>query len=139
MSIVAVYPDAVAGTITALRALLAARSEPYAAGVTFGTKVPGDRSTETPSLPFALVALDASQPTYPITTRSAIRVTVWHANAGDAIDLAQLCHGLLLSHTDATLAAVYPVSGPVPGVDDVSQVDLATFTVTVTTCATVLS
>jgi hypothetical protein len=125
-----VFGDAQAAAIGVLKAGLVAHPQPYGAGVTFGTRVPGDRSPETPRLPFLLVALDGTPAVeYPVNARAALRITVWHRTEADAHDLAQLAHGLLLVHTGPVMRSVRPGTGVAKTVDPATGLDLATFTV----------
>ncbi|MDP5182177.1 hypothetical protein QOZ88_05970 [Blastococcus sp. BMG 814] len=125
-----VFGDAQAAAIGVLRAGFAAHPQPYATGVTIGTRVPGDRSPETPRLPFVLVALDGTpRVEYPVNARAALRITVWHRTEADAHDLAQLAMSLLLVHTGAVLRSVRPGAGVAKTVDPTTGIDLATFTV----------
>lgn len=125
-----VFGDAQAAAIRVLKAGLSARPQPYSAGVTIGTRVPGDRSPEIPRLPFLLVALDGTpRVEYPVNARAALRITVWHRSEADAHDLAQLAQGLLLTHTGPVLRSVRPGTGVAKTVDPDTGIDLATFTV----------
>lgn len=125
-----VFPDIQSAGAAVLRTALAGRPEPFAAGATVGTRVPGDRSPETPRLPHVLVRLDADLP-HPsmANTRATLRCTVWHTDADSAHDLAQLCRGLWLVHDGTVLRSVRPGTGPLPTVDPDTGVDLSTFTV----------
>jgi hypothetical protein len=126
----AVFPDAQSAAASVLRNALTSRSEDYATGATVGTRVPGDRSPETPRLPYVLVRLDGSLPHSSMANaRCTVRVTVWHSDADQAHDLAQLCLGLLVVHDGTVLRSVRPATGPLPATDDESGVDLSTFTV----------
>lgn len=125
-----VFGDVQSSGAEVLRAALAGRPEPHAAGVTVGTRVPGDRSPETPQLPYVLVRKDTDMPHQSMAnSRCTLRVTVWHADADQAHDLAMLCQALLLVHSGQVIRGVRPGTGPLPAVDDVSGVDLSTFTV----------
>lgn len=135
-----VFPDAQSNAASVLRSALAGRAEDYAAGATVGTRVPGDRSPETPQLPYALVRLDATLPHGSMANaRCTIRVTVWHDDADQAHDLAQLAQGLLLVHDGTVLRSVRPATGPLPATDPETGIDLSTFTVTVNVRPTALS
>ncbi|WP_229700764.1 hypothetical protein [Streptomyces camponoticapitis] len=136
-----VFSDVQSAGAGVLRAALAARSEDYAEGVKVGTLVPGDRSPETPHLPYVLVRLDVTLPHGSMANaRCTLRCTVWHEDADRAHDLAQLCQGLLLIHDGTVLRSVRPATGPLPAVDNTdSAVDLSTFTVTVNVRPTVLT
>jgi hypothetical protein len=125
-----VFGDVQASGAGALRAALSGRAEPFVAGVMVGTRVPGDRSPETPHLPYVLVRKDADLP-HPAmaNSRCTLRVTVWHADADQAHDLAMLCQALLLVHSGSVIRGARPATGPIPAVDDQSGVDLSTFTV----------
>ncbi|MGI5041571.1 hypothetical protein ACWGRL_04515 [[Kitasatospora] papulosa] len=95
-----------------------------------GTRVPGERSPETPHLPYVLVRKDSDLPHSSMANaRVTLRVTVWHAAADQAHDLAMLCQGLLLVHSGPVIRGCRPAVGPLPAVDTESGVDLSTFTV----------
>lgn len=125
-----VFGDVQAAGAEVLRAALAGRPEPHAAGVTVGTRVPDDRSPESPQLPHVLVRKDTDMPHQSMAnSRCTLRVTIWHADADQAHDLAMLCQGLLLVHSGQVIRGVRPGIGPLPAVDDASGIDLSTFTV----------
>jgi hypothetical protein len=130
MKALVIFGDAQAAAATALRAALSGRPEPYTAGVTVGTRVPAWRSTDTPGLPYVMAVLDGSTPHSSMANaRVTLRVTVWHEDADQALDLAQLCQGLLTVHSGPVIRGVRPATGPLPAVDPDSEVDLSTFTV----------
>jgi hypothetical protein len=133
-----VFGDVQAATAGVLRAALGDRGEEYAVGSQVGTLVPGDRSPETPHLPYVLVAKDTDLP-HPsmANARVTLRVTVWHADADQAHDLAMLCQGLLLIHSGPVIRGCRPATGPLPARDE-SGVDLSTFTVLANVKPTVL-
>lgn len=140
MKPLSVFPDAQSNGATILRTALAGRSEPYAADAAVGTRVPGDRSPETPHLPYVMVRLDASFPHGSMANvRCTLRVTVWHQDPDQAHDLAQLCQGLLVVHDGTLLRSVRPATGPIPATDPASGVDLSTFTVIANSRPTVLA
>lgn len=125
-----VFADAQAAAAEVLRAALTDRPEPYSSDATVGTRVPGDRTPETPHLPYVLVRKDADMPHSSMANaRVTIRVTVWHESADDAHDLAMLCQGLLLVHSGPVIRGVRPATGPIATVDPDSDTDLSTFTV----------
>ncbi|MFT2014592.1 hypothetical protein ACMA1D_01905 [Streptomyces sp. 796.1] len=125
-----VFPDVQSAGAGVLRAALAGRSEPYVVGVAVGTRVPGDRSPETPDLPYVMVRKDTDAPHSSMANaRCTLRVTVWHADADQAHDLAMLCQGVLLVHSGPVIRGCRPATGPLPAVDDVSGIDLSTLTV----------
>jgi hypothetical protein len=134
-----VFGDVQAAAADALRTALGGRSEAYAAGAQVGTLVPGDRSPETPHLPYVLVAKDTDLP-HPsmANARVTLRVTVWHMDADQAHDLAMLCQGLLLIHSGPVIRGCRPATGPLPARDE-SGVDLSTLTVTANVRPTVLT
>lgn len=125
-----VFGDVQAAGAAVLRTALQGRSEQYALGAVVGTRVPGDRSPETPALPYVLVRKDGDLP-HPsmANARCTLRVTIWHEDADQAHDLAMLCQGLLLVHSGPVIRGVRPGAGPLPAVDSDSGVDLSTFTV----------
>lgn len=130
-----VFGDVQSSGAEVLRAALAGRPEQYAAGVTVGTMVPGDRSPESPHLPYVLVRKDADFPHSSMANaRCTLRVTIWHEDPDQAHDLAMLCQGLLLVHSGPVIRGVRPATGPLPAVDSGpdrsgSGIDLSTFTV----------
>ncbi|WP_262702049.1 MULTISPECIES: hypothetical protein [Streptomyces] len=125
-----VFPDVQSAGAGVLRTALAGRSEPYAAGVTVGTRVPADRSPELDRLPYVMVRKDSDVPHSSMAnSRCTLRVTVWHQDPDQAHDLAMLCQGLLIVHSGPVIRGVRPAIGPLPAVDDVSGLDLSTFTV----------
>lgn len=130
-----VFGDAQAAGASVLRAALAGRPEPYAVAVTVGTRVPGDRSPETPHLPYVMVRKDADFPHSSMANaRCTLRVTIWHEDADQAHDLAMLCQALLLVHSGPIIRGVRPGTGPLAAVDEgaeraASGIDLSTFTV----------
>lgn len=124
------FGDVQAAAAGVLRVALAARSEPYADGATVGTRVPGDRSPETPELPYVLVRKDSDLPHNSMAnSRCTIRVTVWHTDADQAHDLSMLCQALLLVHSGPIIRGARPGTGPLAATDEPSGVDLSTFTV----------
>ncbi|MEU6768509.1 hypothetical protein ABZ916_39125 [Streptomyces sp. NPDC046853] len=125
-----VFPDVQSAGAAILRNALTGRGEPYAADVAVGTRVPGDRSPETPHLPYVMVRLDLTIPHGSMANaRCTLRVTVWHEDADQAHDLAQLAQGLLLVHDGTVLRSVRPATGPLPATDPETGIDLSTFTV----------
>ncbi|MGE9696666.1 hypothetical protein ACQKFA_23285 [Streptomyces sp. CH6] len=139
MKALVVFPDAQSIGASILRTALATRAEPFAAGVTVGTRVPGDRPPETPRLPYVMVRLDAALPHSSMgNARCTLRVTVWHEDADQAHDLAQLCAGLLLVHDGTLLRSVRPGTGPLPATDPDSGIDLSTVTVLANVAPTLL-
>ncbi|MEU9498250.1 hypothetical protein [Streptomyces sp. NPDC048196] len=135
-----VFGDVQAAGAEVLRTALAGRPESYAAGVTVGTRVPGDRSPEAPHLPYVLVAKDSDTP-HPsmANARCTLRITVWHEDADQAHDLAMLCQGLMVVHSGPVIRGVRPGIGPLPAVDHESGVDLSTCTVLANVRPTVLA
>ncbi|MFD9157865.1 hypothetical protein [Streptomyces goshikiensis] len=126
------FGDVQAAGATLLRTALAGRPESYAVGVTVGTRVPGDRSPETPHLPYVMVRKDSDSPHSSMAnSRCTLRVTVWHEDADQAHDLAMLCQALLLVHSGPVIRGARPATGPIAAVDEgaASGIDLSTFTV----------
>lgn len=125
------FADAQAAAAAALRDALAGRPEAYTTGASVGTRVPGDRSPETPGLPYVLVRKDSDSPHHSMAnSRVTLRGTVWHVDADSAHDLAMLCQGLLLVHSGPVIRGCRPGTGPLAAVDDTPEAtDLSTFTV----------
>lgn len=124
------FGDVQSAGAAVLRTALAGRPEPFAAGATVGTRVPGDRSPETPRLPYVMVRKDSDLP-HPsmANSRCTLRVTVWHEDPDQAHDLAQLCQGLLIVHSGEVIRGTRPATGPIHTTDPDSDIDLSTFTV----------
>lgn len=130
MKILTVFGDAQSAGADVLRTALGGRGEPFTAGAAVGTRVPTDRSPELSRLPYVMVRKDSDMPHSSMAnSRVTLRVTVWHKDTDQAHDLAMLCQGLLLVHSGPVIRGVRPGTGPLPAVDDVSGVDLSTFTV----------
>lgn len=122
---VVLYGDARAETITALRAALAPRVEPYAAGV------PVDKAKPAGSAPVVVVpSADVVGGVARVTQNATVRVQVWHCTDADAHDLAQLARALLLASTGGDhLQRFDPLAGPIVTVDPDTEQPLAWFTV----------
>jgi len=140
-----VFPDVQSAAAGVLREALAIRSEPFTQGALVGTRVPGDRSPETPHLPYVLVRKDGDLP-HPsmANSRCTLRVTIWHQDPDQAHDLAMICQGLLLVHSGPVIRGARPGTGPIAAVDHgvdraASAVDLSTFTVLANVRPTVLT
>lgn len=135
-----VFADAQAAGADVLRDVLAGRVEPCVEGVEVGTRVPGDRSPEIPHLPYVMVRNDGSFVQHLANSRTTLRVTVWHADADQAHDLAQLCQGLLLAYGGGpVIRGCRPLTGPLAATDPDSHTDLCTFTVAANVRPTVLA
>jgi hypothetical protein len=129
-----VFPDSQAAGADVLRTALDGRPEAFAAGVRVGSLVPGDRSPETPLLPYVLVRKDTDLPHSSMAnSRVTLRVTVWHEDADQAHDLAMLCQALLIVHSGPVIRGVRPGTGPLAAIDNATEragaLDLSTFTV----------
>ncbi len=85
---VVVTPDAEIATLDYLRPLLAARAEPYAAGVKVGTVVPSTR-------PFVQVRRIGGSSEVPGVDQPRLDVIVYHDTDFNRMALARLCWGLL--------------------------------------------
>jgi hypothetical protein len=135
-----VFADAQAAGADVLRAALASRTEAYADAATVGTLVPGDRSFEVPHLPYVMVRNDGSSVQHLANSRTTLRVTVWHEDADQAHDLAQLCQGLLLAYGGGpVIRGCRPLTGPLSAVDPDSSAELSSFTVAANVRPTVLA
>lgn len=128
--------DVVALVLDALRPALAARAEPYAAGLVVSSEMgsePGsDADGGPPSLPWLLVAEDGHTWTWPAVQRSVIRLTCWHHSEFTAKAAVALAVGLLCAPSQrGPLLAAEPVTAPVAGLDPYTDQPLATATVAV--------
>jgi hypothetical protein len=112
-------PDIRAPAIRGLRPLLAARTEPYAAGVLVGHTIPAAASPEARRLPYVLVAIDSTEPwQYPAAARGLVRLTAWAETEDDAHDLAVLAQALLAEYHDQVIRSMRPTGGLVHGHDE---------------------
>ncbi|MFJ4322253.1 hypothetical protein ACIP3A_03905 [Streptomyces tricolor] len=117
MKTLTVFDDAQAAGAAVLRSALVGRPEPFATGVSVGTKVPADRTPET-AFRYVMVRKDADLPHPSMgNARVTLRVTVWHEDDDQAHDLAMLCQGLLLVHSGPVIRGVRPGTGPLPAED----------------------
>lgn len=110
---VVIFPDVELWAVTWLRAALAARSEPYASGVTVASKVPS-------TMPARLVWVrrDGGPRDGVALERPRLGVNVYAATEKDAADLANLVRALLWSAPDGDpVCRVDELSGPSPIAD----------------------
>jgi hypothetical protein len=111
---VVVMPDVEAWATGYLRDALAARTEPYASGVTVSTTVPNPRPAR-----FVTVRRDGGGRVDLMHEAPRLGVNVWAATEADATDLASLVEGLLLAVRAVDgIAAVSSLSGPSPVADE---------------------
>ena len=84
-----IFPDMTLWAITYLRAALAARSEPFASGVSVLTKVPN-------TVPARLVTIrdNSGSRRADVTKVASLGVNVWAANDADCADLSNLIAAL---------------------------------------------
>lgn len=119
---VIVPPDSRAAATVALRTLLDARPEPYAQGVTVGTRARGQHSPGLPGLPYVLVASDGIQP---IAAGAAftdlIRITVWHSSEDEAFDLASLSQALMAAYRGGVLRGLQATGSLLRTLDEDTQ------------------
>jgi len=102
-----IFPDAELWATTAMRAALAARSEPYKSGVVVSNAVPATR-------PARLVTIRRDGgPEDGVFDRPRFGVNVWAATEKDAADLARLVTALFrLLPGDGVCVNVRQASGP---------------------------
>ena len=107
-----VFPDAELWATGALRAALAGRAEPYAAGVKVSNAVPSTR-------PVRLVTIRRDGgAANGVLDLPRLAVNVWAATDQDATDLARLVAALLWSLPgDGVCVAMTQVAGPSPIAD----------------------
>jgi len=111
------FPDVELWATTYLRAALAARPEPYAAGVKVGVAVPATRSDR-------MVQVRRDGGPRLDATREAARlgVNVWGKTEQEVTDLARLVRALLGGGADgAPVCRVHELSGPSPVADESGQ------------------
>ncbi|CCQ44667.1 putative uncharacterized protein [Pseudarthrobacter siccitolerans] len=121
-----VFPDPRRAVRDLLKGLLAARSEPYALGVTVSTKAP----TSSSSLPFVQVKSDGRFRDSRLNGRATVRVLVYHRDEGLGEDLAALAEALLLESSSPQVRGFSPISGPLPTEDPDTGAPLSFFTIT---------
>jgi hypothetical protein len=108
MTVPVVFPDVELAVLGALRTALAARSEPYATGVTAGRTAPA-------TLPNRLVTVRRDGgPRLDVTREEArLTVNVWHTSVEDCSALARLVRALLWALPDgAPVCRVRESGGP---------------------------
>jgi hypothetical protein len=120
------FPDPRRASRDLLRSLLAARTEPYAQGVTVSTKAP----TSTSALPFVQVKSDGRFRDSRLNGRATVRVLVYHRDEGLGEDLAGLAEALLLDSSSPEIRGFSPISGPIPTEDPDTGAPLSFFTIT---------
>lgn len=123
------YADPITETLRILRAGLTANS---ISGVTAGARIPYTRSSESPSLPYVLVRVDAATSADRNATdeRSTVRVAVWGEDEESTYLLARKIRAILLAAPgDAKVRAFTPLAGIVPTSDPESGIPLSSFTV----------
>lgn len=109
------FDDAQLATRDALRALLAERDEPEAAGATVSTRDPVGSTREDTALPHVKVATLTAPRGSRLDVTPSVRVTVWHRDEGLALALAGLIEALLLRGVTAgPIRRFNPDGGPVP-------------------------
>jgi len=111
------FPDVELWATTYLRAALAARPEPYAAGVKVGVAVPATRADR-------MVQVRRDGGPRLDATREAARlgVNVWGKTEQEATDLARLVRALLGGAADGKpVCRVTELSGPSPVADESGQ------------------
>lgn len=124
--------DVAALVVRLLRPLLAARPEPFVAGVKVSTETGHGPDGGPPSLPWLLVADDGHTWSWPATQRAVIRLTCWHHSAHSSKALAGLALGLLCDQRGAGLVlGGSPISAPIAGIDPYTDHPLATAAVAV--------
>lgn len=109
-----------------------------AENVTTGFPTPNAAATFTSAVQ---VAWDGT-PTveYPVTERATVRVTAWAKQPTTAKALAGKVQGLVLSHPgDASVFAVHPLTGRLPGRDADTGLFFCSFTCRVSTVPTAVA
>ncbi|MCY4726699.1 hypothetical protein NYO98_10455 [Nocardioides sp. STR2] len=113
-----VFGDAVAVIARRLRIDLAARDEPYADGVTVGTRTPDDREPHNGPTPLVVVTQDGPGTIQQrANSRATIRLSVWHHTEDDAYDLASLALGLAAEYRGPIVRHARPSLSPARTVD----------------------
>ena len=125
---VVVFPDVEMWACGHLQEALAARSEPYAAGVYVGNTVPTPRSDR-----MVVVRRDGGPRLDRTRDLAHLTVRVWGSSEQEATDLARLVGALLWAAPDGEpVIRVEQPTGPTPVADDSRQpLRLQTFDLTV--------
>lgn len=112
-----VFPDVEMWAIGWLRAALAARSEPYAAGVYVSNAVPSTRRDR-----MVTFRRDGGPRLDVVREVARLGVNVWGGTEQEAIDLARLVRALMWSAPDGQpVCKVIDLSGPSPIADESGQ------------------
>lgn len=93
---ITVPADVATIAVTAARAALTGRLEPYAQNVTVAGKWPESSTPGTADLPLIVVSVDGQHVQWPHTQRPNLRFTAYHHDRDQAHDLIALLAGLLL-------------------------------------------
>lgn len=126
-----VYGDAAAALANYVRDELADRPEPYAAGVTVGTRRPTDHAPKDHPVPLVLIRQDGpGRVMNRANVAATIRAAIWHATEDDAFDLAQLVHAITSNHSGPVVRSVIDGLSPYVDADPDTGEPLASFTVT---------
>ncbi|UJQ86802.1 tail terminator [Arthrobacter phage Reedo] len=120
------FPDPQRAVRDLLRAILASRTESYAAGATVSIKPPAENQT----LPFIQVRSDGRFRDSRLDGRASVRVIVWHTDEGLGEELAGLCEALLLASTSADIRGCSSLTGPIPTGDPDTGAPMSYFTIT---------
>lgn len=120
------FGDAESVVAKQLRTDLAARSEPYLAGVTVGTRVPVDRASLTGIPPLVVVTQDGPGAVrLGANVGATLRVAVWHGTDDDAFDLAGLCLALIATYAGPVVRSARMLLSPVRAADPTTGAAMA--------------
>lgn len=113
---VVLFDDVELWTTARLRALLAARSEPFADDVYVGIKVPNPRRER------MVTVRDDGGPRLDVVRKAArIGVNVWATTDQEVNDLARLVEALLYAAPDGNPVSKVSVTSPLPVADESGQ------------------
>lgn len=113
-----VWPDVEALTVGYLRGALAARAEPYAAGVYVAREVPGPRTGVTPPARMVIVRDDGGPAIGDVRAVARLGIRVFGPDTGDSAappettDLANLCVALIAAMPDGKPVVRVDVNRP---------------------------
>jgi len=111
-----VWPDIEAAFITYMKAMLAARPESYASGVTVSNKMPTTRPAR------AVIVRDDGGPALgDVRAVARIGVNVWAATPADTSDLAALVVALIAAWPNGAPVIAASVNRPYPVQDESGQ------------------
>lgn len=125
----AMLRDVAAELAVWLQPRLDARTENYVAGALARNQHPAGGTGSPDSLPYVLISSVNVGGEWPHTQEDDLRITAWHRNRDDAVDLARLTHAIIRNTAGCPLEQITEITGVVYTHDQPSGTDVAGFTI----------